>query len=194
VGLPNLLSFGGGIKLTRYLGAGLDIGLIPTVRLSYYGDATLMYQKYDIYGRLYPFGGMFFLGAGVGYETVRGKLENQFSTSTYVPAGTPGVPESIAFVSEASVRTMVLTPQIGIFHTWGPGFSLGIDFGAQVPIAPSEIQFDTQVGYPAGVPDVAKQEFQRSYIDPNDERVKQSLEKVGRTIIPTVNIRMGWLL
>src|SRR5581483_5277603 len=66
-GLPSLLSFGGLIKVTRYFGAGLNVGLIPAVKLSFYGDADLSYQHYEIYGRVFPFGGSFLLGAGVGY-------------------------------------------------------------------------------------------------------------------------------
>ncbi len=80
VGLPNLLSFGGLLKLTRYLGGGINIGLIPTVRVKYYGQATLLYQEYDIYGRLFPFGGGFFLGAGVGYEVVKGTMSDSMDT------------------------------------------------------------------------------------------------------------------
>ena len=41
VGLPSVVSFGGAIKLTRYFGACLNIGLIPTIRISLYGEADL---------------------------------------------------------------------------------------------------------------------------------------------------------
>lgn len=188
VGLPNLLSFGGTAKLTRYLGGGINIGLIPTVKISYYGEATLSYQEYDIYGRLYPFGGMFFLGAGVGYETVKGKIKTTLDPSTF---GIPGLPTA-DILSEASVKTMVLTPQIGIFHTWGSGFSLGLDVGAQVPIAPSKVNITTTLPSQANDPLIKAQADQ--YVADNEQKVRDSLEKIGRTIIPTINFRIGWLL
>jgi hypothetical protein len=177
-----VLSFGGAAKLTRFLGGGLNIGLIPTVRISLYGEAVLSYQQYDIYGRLFPFGGAFFVGAGAGYVTVEGSFTNRYD----IPP-TPGLPSQVEVISEGSVRTMVLTPVIGLQHTFGPGLTLGADAGAQIPIAPSEITVSTRVpSLPAQVTD--------PYVAPNNERVRDTLESIGRTILPTFNLRIGWLL
>jgi hypothetical protein len=185
VGLPSLLSLGGTIKITRFLGGGLNFGLIPTMHLSLYGDATVAYKEVDIYGRIYPFGGAFFLGAGVGYETVRGS----FSQRVPIPPGTaPGQPASLDFDSRGSVKTLVLTPQIGFLKMLGAGFCLGFDVGAQIPIAPSEIEFERTV--PAWVPKALVDQ----YLTPNDKKVHDTLEKIGRTPLPTVNLRLGWLL
>jgi hypothetical protein len=186
-GLPDLVSLGGMIKVTRYFGAGINVGLIPTVHISYYGDATLAFQEYDAYGHIFPFGGAFFLGAGVGYATVRGTLANQFNLSSYLTAY-PNIPASLAVSSQASVRTLVLLPQIGLLHTFGSGFTLGADVGAQLPIAPSQVDFTTQV--PAVIPD----QIREKYITPNDAKVRSSLDKIGRTPIPTFGIKIGWLL
>ena len=178
-----MLSFGAAAKLTRFLGGGLNIGLIPTVRLSLYGEAVLSYQQYDIYGRLFPFGGAFFVGAGAGYATIEGSFTNSYDV--------PGLPSPVAATSEGSVRTMVLTPVIGLQHTFGPGLTLGADAGVQIPIAPSEISVSTRVGsLPAGVPPAAAD----PYITANNERVRDTLESIGRTILPTFNLRIGWLL
>jgi hypothetical protein len=185
-GLPNLLSFGGTLKVTPYLGGGVNVGLIPTVKIGYYGEATLFYQEYDAYARVYPFGGAFFVGSGVGYETVRGTLTNTYDLSSY-QALVPGLPASFEYRSEASVRTLVVTPQFGLFHTFGSGFSIGIDVGAQIPIAPSQVAFSSQV--PTDVPQQAVDEA----LGPHDQQVKDTLERVGRTPIPTFNLRIGWL-
>jgi hypothetical protein len=189
VGLPSLLSFGGTLKLTRYLGAGINVGLIPTLRISYYGDAVLSYQEYDVYGRIYPFGGGFFLGAGIGYATARGTLSNQYDISSYA-AQFPqlGLPNQIATRSEGSVRALVVTPQLGYFHTFGAGFSVGVDFGAQIPIAPSEVEFATTVS------NTVPQRLVEQYVTPNDQKVRDTLETVGRTPLPTINLKIGWLL
>ena len=193
-GLPDLVSLGGILKLTRYFGAGINIGLIPTVKISYYGEATLSFQEYDAYGHIFPFGGAFFLGAGVGYATVKGTLASHFDLSAYqkmFPAGS-GIPASLDVSSQASVRTLVLTPQLGLLHTFGSGFTLGADVGAQLPIAPSQVDFATQI--PSNIPAAYKAELQKTYIDPNDQKVRSSLDKIGRTPIPTFGIKIGWLL
>ncbi|HEX7669521.1 MAG TPA: hypothetical protein VF395_08060, partial [Polyangiaceae bacterium] len=81
VGLPSLLGFGGMIKLTRFFGAGVNVGLIPAIKLALYGDAQLSYQEYDLYGRLFPFGGDLFLGAGVGYASIKGTFSSSYNVS-----------------------------------------------------------------------------------------------------------------
>jgi hypothetical protein len=185
-GLPNLLSLGGTLKLTPYLGGGVNVGLIPKVAVDYYGQATLSYHEYDVYGRLYPFGGAFFLGAGVGYENVQATLKKTYDLQRY-PELVPGLPASFEYESAASVRTLVLTPQIGFLKTFGSGFSVGLDLGAQVPIAPSEVDFTT----------AAPPEFSQQVVDevtaPHDQEVINTLERIGRTPIPTFNFRLGWL-
>jgi hypothetical protein len=79
---------------------------------------------------------------------------------------------------------MILTPQIGWFSIFGSGFALGIDIGAQVPIAPSEIEFETNL------PD----EVPQQYVDESNKEVLESLDKLGKTIVPVVNIRVGFML
>lgn len=176
-GIPSLLSVGGTVKVTRFLGAGVNLGLIPTVQLSYYGDATLSYKHLDFYGRLYPFGGGFFLGAGAGYVTVDGTLKKSFEGATYE--------------GEGSVRTLMLTALIGYFHTFDIGLSLGIDGGAQIPIAPSKIDFESQVsGVPAFIPGSTIDKHKKEA----DQEVIDTLEKIGRTTLPTLNFRIGWIL
>lgn len=184
VGIPSIVSFGGTLKLTRYLGAGVNIGLIPKVQLDYYGKATLSYQHYDIYGRLYPFGGGFFLGAGAGYATVDGTL-----TATYnSPVVVPGLPSSATYNGTGSVRTLMLTALIGYFYTTSIGFSLGVDAGAQIPIAPSQISFSSSVSPKEAGTLFADQKKSA------DDSVISTLEKIGRTPLPTLNLRIGWIL
>ncbi|HEX7452261.1 MAG TPA: hypothetical protein VF294_08250 [Polyangiaceae bacterium] len=194
-GLPDLLSLGGMIKLTRYFGAGINIGLIPTVKISLYGDATVAFQEYDAYGHIFPFGGAFFMGAGVGYANVHGTIANRYTLKT---TGTPseyavamaegyrGSP-TLEVDSQANVRTLVLTPQIGLLKTFQAGFTLGIDVGAQVPIAPSKVDFSTTV--PPGLPAPVV-----SSITTADGKVRSTLTSIGRTILPTVGVKIGWLL
>ena len=196
-GLPSLLNFGVAVKLTRYVGAGINIGIIPTLKISYYGQATLAYQEYDVYARVYPFGGAVFLGTGIGYEAVQGTLVTTVDLTSYqqgLPAGL--LPNSVDYASQGSVKTLVLTPQIGIFHTFGSGFSWGFDVGLQVPIAPSQVTLKSQVTLPADpqIPEATRQQLINQYVKPTDDQVRGTLETIGRTITPTFNVRIGWLI
>lgn len=195
-GLPNLLNFGLLLKITDYFGAGVNVGLIPTLRVSYYGDATLNYDELDGFVRIHPFAGGFFIGSGLGYATISGSFTDTFDTSAYasqIPAGL-AIPNQVTYSSQGSVRTLVITPQIGYFYTTEIGFSLGIDFGAQVPIAPSNVQFESQLPLPPNAPPQIVQAVQTQLLDPSDSEVRSTLESIGRTPIPTVNVRIGWLL
>jgi hypothetical protein len=192
-GLPEILSLGGQLKLTRFFGAGVNIGLIPTVKIAYYGDATLSYQEYDAYGHIYPFGGAFFLGAGVGYATIHGTLASKFNLAPVqaMYPGVTGIPASVDVSSEGQVRTLVLTPQLGFLKVFDIGFAIGIDVGAQIPIAPSKVEFSTAA---PGLPDPIASVVQTTYINPNDEKVRSTLDKIGRTPLPTFNFKIGWFL
>jgi hypothetical protein len=191
-GLPDLLSLGGMIKLTRYFGAGINVGFIPTVKISLYGEASVAFQEYDLYGHIFPFGGAFFMGAGVGYANVHGTIANRFTipNQEYMAATqshTYTGPQTIEVDSQANVRTLVLTPQIGFLKTFQAGFSIGIDAGVQLPIAPSQVDFSTTV--PPNLPPSATTSF-----DTAEGQVRTTLTKVGRTILPTVGVKIGWLL
>jgi hypothetical protein len=183
-GVPSIISFGGTLKLTRFLGAGVNVGLIPKVQLNYYGDATLSYQHYDVYGRLYPFGGGFFLGAGAGYATVDGTVTRSFSLAA--PVG------NVRYDSVGNVRTLMLTALIGYFHTTSIGFSFGVDAGAQIPIAPSQIEYSSSLS--GNIPSAIRTMAEQQYLNPTDKSVRDTLEKIGRTTLPTVNLRIGWIL
>lgn len=188
-GLPNLLSFGGALKLTRYFGAGVSFGLIPTLHIAYYGEATVTYHEYEAYAHLHPFGNGFFLGAGVGYETVKGTLTDTVDTSSYTSqAAQLGLPATVRYMSRGSVHTLILTPVLGYLHTFRSGFSLGIDVGAQIPIAPSQITFTSQTD-PGELASIVA-----PYSESIDQKVRDTLERIGRTPIPTLSVRMGWLL
>jgi len=192
VGLPGFISIGGMLKLTSYLGFGVNMGLIPSMHIAYYGDATLAYQEYDAYGRLFPFGGGFFLGAGVGYATIKGTMKSTFDTTTYqAQAAQAGisVPNPLTYQSEGTVKTMIVTPQVGYFYTTDIGFSIGLDVGAQVPIAPSQVTYKRTLSPPSAVVNG----IQSQYVAPNDKKVRDTLDTIGRSPYPTFNIKIGWL-
>lgn len=187
-GVPSVISVGGTLKVTRFLGAGVTLGLIPKVRLSYYGDATLSYQHVDIYGRIYPFGGGFFLHGGLGYANVNGTLTG---AQTYSQAGQSG---RVDYQGVGKVHTPTLTALIGYFYTTSIGFSFGVDAGAQIPIAPSTVAFSSSYSVsPRALEPFVGSEAD-AYAARADQSVRDTLEKIGRTTIPTVNFRVGFIL
>jgi len=189
-GLPEVANFGAQLKLTRFFGAGVNVGLIPTVKIKYYGEAAQKYQEYDAYGHIYPFGGSFFFGAGVGYAQVDGTLVKHIELADLQP----GLMGSVDLTSDARVRTLVLTPQIGFLKIFDVGFAIGFDLGAQIPIAPSEVHFNTVA---AGIPPQFAGDadaIRAKYITPNDEKVRHTLETLGRTPLPTFSFKIGWFL
>jgi len=159
----------------------------------------------DFYGRLYPFGGGFFLQAGAGYVNVDGTLKSTYK----LPVSVPGVGADFSYDASGSVKTLMLTALIGYFYTTSIGFSIGIDAGAQVPIAPSEVKYDSHLPDsltppPGGCPDPIKdpngalecqaKKQAQVYKTSADDSVRDSLEKIGRTVLPTLNLRIGWIL
>ena len=194
-GLPSVLNFSGLLKITRYFGAGVDFGLIPTLRISTTARPHSLFTNTTSLAAL-PISRGFFLGTGVGYATVTGTTSDTFDTSPYastLPANL-NIPKSLTYSSQGSVKTMVLTPQIGYLYTTKVGFSIGVDIGAQVPIAPSQIQFSSQLPLPPGTPQPLVNDVRTQLIAPNDQQVKSTLQSIARTPIPTFNVRIGWML
>jgi hypothetical protein len=179
VGVPSLMNFGVTVKVTRYLGLGATLGMIPTVKVPLYGEATLSYQEYDAYLRVYPFGGGFFLGSGVGYATVKGS----FTQTADIPAMYGMSAQQLSLSSDATVRSLVITPKIGYLYTSEAGFLVGLDLGAQVPIAASQTSLTTNL--PAAVP--------ASYTNSATSQVNSSLTRIGQQVIPTLSLNLGWL-
>lgn len=180
VGVPNLLNFGLTAKVTPYFGFGVNVGVIPTVKLPLYGQATLSYTEYDAYLRVYPFGGGFFLGSGLGYASIKATFKQTQSIPDI--AGVIAA-QDVTVSSEATVKSMILTPQIGYLHIFDSGVALGIGVGLQVPISPSDVTFG--VTLPPGVP--------AQYTASTTNEIQSTLKDVGQQVIPTFDLKIGYL-
>ncbi len=185
-GLPSFFAVAGEIRLTRYFGAGVRFGFIPDMHFSYYGQATVSYQDYGLYAHLHPFGGGFLLGAELGYAHADGSYAASYNVSELAAVGGPS---NVAMTTKGSVQTLILTPEIGYVFTWRAGFTFGFDVGAQIPIAPSSVSLDDHVTA-GGIP----QSYIDGYLDTDRRKVRDTLAKVGQTVLPAFHFRIGWLL
>ncbi|HEY3494432.1 MAG TPA: hypothetical protein VGK73_07095 [Polyangiaceae bacterium] len=187
-GLPGLLAFGGMLKLTRYFAAGVDVGIIPNLAFSFYGDASVAYQGYDVYGRIHPFGNSFYFGAAIGYAHMTATYQDTQEVPPQYASLFPELGSSVTYTSEATMRTLVLSPSLGFFHIFKSGFSLGIGAGLQIPVAPSELEYNSRTD--PNLPDAIEDQL----LGPTDQIVTDTLESVGQTPIPRFELRMGWML
>lgn len=176
-GLPNVLNYGVTAKLWGYVGLGLNWGQTPEMQFSFYGDATVRYREFDGYARVYPFRGGFFVGVGAGHHRVDGSIVN----SVQVPAPTGTL--DYGYSSTGSVRSTIVTPQLGYFRNFAFGLALGIDIGAQIPIKSSDITLESTLS--SQVPPMLAAQAEKP--------VRDTLGTIGRTPLPSVNLRIGWL-
>lgn len=183
------------LRIGRHLALGVDLGFTPSTRISYYGEADITYQQFDIYARVFPFGNALFLGVGAGYETVNGSMSTSLDVSPYT-SEYPGLPSTLQITSTGSVKTLILSPEVGILHTFGSGLSLGLDAAVQFPIAPSEVNYNaslTNVDTNTAQGQALYQTLYTQFLQPNDQKVRDTLAALGHSVIPRFHLRLGWL-
>ena len=143
------------------------------MQFSFYGQANVRYREFDAYARVYPFRGGFFVGVGAGQHSVQGTLTDSVQVGAL----------QYGYTGAGSVRSTILTPQIGYFRNFAFGLALGVDIGAQIPIKSSDITFDTTVTGQVPPAVVAQAE----------QPVRDTLDTIGKTVVPAANLRIGWL-
>jgi hypothetical protein len=187
VGFPNFLNYGVTAKLAKIVGVGINAGHIFDTRMPLMGEASVSYNEIDLYGRLYPFAGGFFVGAGVGYETARGTLSKSAKSLSGLAQLPPGLSKDVNIASTGSVKALILTPQLGWLWSFDFGLAIGVDVGAQIPIAPSQISMKTTV--PSSVPEPVRTTIRNTA----NATLRDTLKTVGKTPLPMMNLRIGWL-
>lgn len=180
-GVPNLVNFGLTAKVTPYLGFGAGMGVVPKLSIPVYGQATIAYTEYDVYARVYPFGGGFFVGSGVGYEKFKGTLSRTMNLSYSTSQGS--YTQDVSFATEAAVGVLIVTPHLGYLHTFDSGFLLGFEAGALIPVQASEVEVTNTL--PAEVPATTAASLKREQED--------ALRQAGSQVLPSVMFRTGWL-
>lgn len=112
-------SIGLELKAFRYLGASFDYGFIPEVHVS---DVRAKFSTWNVGAKLYPFGGVFFVGAALGHYEFTAR-----STGTDDRTGT-------AVQTRATVSSTFLAPQLGFRWVGSSGFFTAFDLGWAFPL------------------------------------------------------------
>jgi hypothetical protein len=106
------------LVVDRVFGVGFDYAFIPRITI---GDSSLTASQVGADVRVMPFGGAFFVGASVGYQTL---------TANVVASG-----GGYSASSGVRVESPFVTPRFGWLWIWNPGFTFGVDAGAVIPFA-----------------------------------------------------------
>lgn len=124
-GVFNLLGIGVHARYGDFLGFGLDYQVLPTLSI---GNATAGLNSLTIDGRLYPFGGAFFLSGGLWLQTASFTATAKMNGSTARVAGSITVP---AF-------------KLGVGFMGHDGFVMGIDLALGIPFGSSSVDYSTK--------------------------------------------------
>jgi hypothetical protein len=122
-GPPNLIGGGLHLRFGRYLGAGVDYQVLPSINIS---SITVGASLLSANARVYPFGGAFFVGGGFGYQAIKGQLRDGDMTLG-AKTGFPAATANIGFMGH-------------------DGFVLGADIGLLFPLGTSRVSVQDMSG------------------------------------------------
>lgn len=161
VGFPHPLAVEALVKIEGVLALGAEYSTLPKTTIAGI-DGSLWAVAAD--ARLFPFKHGFFIGVRGGKQVVRASM-----TASAGPLGT---------ISESGeANTWFVNPRIGFLWTWQSGFTVGIDAGVQIPIAPT-----LSTTLPAGLSPQA------------DSTIASVASALGNGVTPTVDLlRVGFL-
>lgn len=153
VAFPRPIAVEGMIKIERLVGLGFEYSILPGITVD---SVNTHFWALAADARVFPFKNAFFVGLRAGRQHLGGD-------ANIVMPGIGAADENM------SVDTTFINPRIGFLWTWGPGISLGVNAGVQIPVSTSESS-----SLPPGTP-----------VDPRITRVANTL---GRNVLPTVDL------
>ena len=118
------------IKVRRTLALGVQYSVLPTLSLPD-DAASLQLDAAQGTFRWFPFGGVFYLGGGFGYQRLRASIGQTIDGG------------GLRVVADMS--TFFVSPQLGWLWFTHSGFSIGLNLGVQIPF-PREPNVDVTYG------------------------------------------------
>lgn len=162
--------------------ASFSLGGLPTVSVN---NVSASVFSPNLHGRWHVFGGSFFLGGILGYQTLTGSTTQDILITSPVTATVP------TLVS-LTIKDLYFTPHLG--WAWGMGsrgFFLGLEAGVQVPFAPSST-LDIEVTDPSLAQYVAAVQSTAQYQQAEND-VEDVANRIGLLKFPYFALRMGWM-
>lgn len=128
LGIANPLGFGMHARIGNYLGVGIDYQFLPEISIQ---SAATTASLLTVDGRVYPFGGAFFLSAGFAVQSVSAVASATVSD---------GQGNAYAFAARGAVHVPMVKFGLGFFGH--KGFVLGIDLAVGVPLGDTAVELD----------------------------------------------------
>ncbi len=166
------------VKLGSSFALGLKGSLLP--ELSVPGVAKLDLSAVEGIARWFPGKGLFFLGAGFGYQNFKASLTE--------------IVDSNELILSADMSGFFVQPQLGFLWITHSGFAVSLSFGVQIPIPKDPVVTATYQGQP--VPTQATSTIPQDVVDEANTE-KANVQSVARFIVkypfPTLDLlRIGF--
>ena len=179
IALPRPIEAELAVKLSRWFGLGVEGSFLPQLTAPG-GTAQLDLKALQGVFRWYPFGAVFYLGGGIGFQNFVGSI------SQVVDGGVMKV--------TADMSGGFFVPQVGWMWIMDSGFSIGLSLGLQIPIPREPVVSTTYNGQP--VPSMPYGDVTQDVIDTaqNNESTVRSLAKfIMRYPFPELDLlRLGF--
>lgn len=120
VSLPRPINVEVTAKPNDFFSVGLGFSMIPKIKVSN-GAGDL--NAFNAVGRVFPFGGSFYVGAAVGRQSLSLEADDTV--------------DGEHITASAEHASLFVTPQVGWLFVWDSGFTLGINVGAQIALSSS---------------------------------------------------------
>lgn len=172
IGLPRPVNVEIFAKPNDWFGVGAGFSMVPELTIR---DISGKMNAFNAVGRVFPFAGSFYVGAGVGVQTLSIK-------------GSDNV-EGEDLTAAADHSAFFVTPQVGWLWTWDSGFTVGINIGVQVALTSTP---KVEVRDPRGeVVDPA--DIGPDAVDLNDD-VHDAAKIFGKYPLPAIDLlKLGFL-
>lgn len=158
------------VKLGDYFAIGGQYSMLPN--MTFPGkDAKAKFSAIQGTLRTFPFGGAFYLGVNGGIQTLTASMSE----------GDLAV--------ESDMSSPIIAPQLGWLWTWDSGFTLGLNFGVQIPLAKDpEVKVKYQGVDVSDAPNQIPDQDKRDKANSLKDSVQSVAKLVGKTPLPQIDL------
>lgn len=159
-------------KPNDWFAVGVGFSMIPKIKVS---NGAGEMSAFNAVGRIFPFGGSFYVGAAAGRQSLSLEAEDTVQGQRVTATAEHG--------------TLFLTPQVGWLFVWDSGFTLGINVGAQLSLSSTP---KVRVRNDSGI------EVDPTEVGPDAEDMRENVQTAGKYLarypLPTFDLlKLGFL-